>query len=60
VAPPQTEGEGAPQAGGPGGGGRGRGAFAPALPAGSYLLKITVDGKVIGTKTVVIQSDSLQ
>jgi hypothetical protein len=60
AAPPQSEGEGAPQGGGPGGGGRGRGAFAPALPAGSYLLKVTVDGKVIGTKTVVIQPDALQ
>jgi hypothetical protein len=50
---------GQPAAGGGGGRGRGRGA-APALPVGSYLLKLTVDGKVVGTKTVVIQSDSLQ
>ena len=43
------------------GGGRGRGGFAgPALPAGTYLVKVTVDGKVIGTKTVVIEADSLQ
>jgi photosystem II stability/assembly factor-like uncharacterized protein len=44
-----------------GGGGRGRGGFAgPALPAGTYLVKVTVDGKVIGTKTIVIEADSLQ
>jgi hypothetical protein len=44
-----------------GGGGRGRGGFGgPALPAGSYLVKVTVDGKVVGTKTVVIEADSLQ
>ena len=48
----------APQPGG--GGGRGRGNLAPRLPAGSYLLKLTVDGKTIGTKTVVIEADSLQ
>jgi len=47
--------------GGGGGGGRGRGGFGgPALPAGPYLVKVTVDGKVIGTKTVVIEADSLQ
>jgi len=43
-----------------GGGGRGRGGFAPTLPAGTYLVKVTVDGKVIGTKTVVVEQDSLQ
>jgi hypothetical protein len=43
-----------------GGGGRGRGNFGPALPAGSYLVKVTVDGKVVGTKTIVIETDSLQ
>jgi hypothetical protein len=44
-----------------GGGGRGRGAFgAPPLPAGTYLVKVTVDGQVIGTKTVVIEADALQ
>jgi hypothetical protein len=42
------------------GGGRGRGNFAPPLPAGSYLLKLTVDGKVVGTKPVVIEADRLQ
>jgi hypothetical protein len=46
---------------GGGGGGRGRGGFGgPALPAGTYLVKVTVDGKVIGTKTVVIEEDRLQ
>jgi hypothetical protein len=50
-----------PGAGGGGGGGGARGGFAgPALPAGTYLVKVTVDGKVIGTKTVVIEADSLQ
>ena len=48
----------APQPGGRGG--RGRGNVAPQLPAGSYLLKLSVDGKTIGTKTVVIEGDSLQ
>jgi photosystem II stability/assembly factor-like uncharacterized protein len=57
-ATPQTA---AVQGGGGGGGGRGRGGFGgPALPAGSYLVKVTVDGKVIGTKTVVIEADTLQ
>jgi hypothetical protein len=47
--------------GGGGGGGRGRGGFGgPALPAGPYLVKVTVDGKVVGQKTVVIEADSLQ
>jgi photosystem II stability/assembly factor-like uncharacterized protein len=59
-----------PQAGAPaapaqaavagGGGGRGRGGFVPTLPAGSYLVKVTIDGKVVGTKTIVIEADSLQ
>jgi photosystem II stability/assembly factor-like uncharacterized protein len=43
------------------GGGRGRGGFgAPALPAGTYLVKVTVDGKVIGQKTVTVEADSIQ
>jgi photosystem II stability/assembly factor-like uncharacterized protein len=50
----------AQQAQGGGGGGRGRGGFAPPLPPGSYLVKVTVDGKVIGQKTVMIEADSLQ
>jgi photosystem II stability/assembly factor-like uncharacterized protein len=61
---PGAPAQGAPAAaqGGPGGGGggRGRGGFGPPLPAGSYLVKVTVDGKVVGTKTVVIEADSLQ
>jgi hypothetical protein len=48
------------QGGGGGGGGRGRGGFAPALPPGTYLVTVTVDGKEIGKKTVVIKEDSLQ
>jgi hypothetical protein len=44
-----------------GGGGRGRGGFGgPPVPAGTYLVKVTVDGKVIGQKTIVIEADSLQ
>ena len=51
----------AAQGGGGGGGGRGRGGFgAPALPPGSYLVRLTVDGKVIGQKTVVVEADSIQ
>jgi photosystem II stability/assembly factor-like uncharacterized protein len=50
----------APQAGQGGGGGRGRGGFAPALQPGTYLVTITVDGKEVGKKTVVIKEDSLQ
>lgn len=53
---PQTE-QPQPQAGR---GGRGRGAFIPAVLPGTYLVKVTVDGKVIGTKTIVVQSDALQ
>jgi hypothetical protein len=57
ATPPATP----PAAAAQGGGGRGRGGFAgPALAAGTYLVKITVDGKVIGTKTIVIEADSLQ
>jgi photosystem II stability/assembly factor-like uncharacterized protein len=58
AAPETAAGQGR---GGGGGGGRGRGGFGgPALAAGPYLVKVTVDGKVIGTKTVVIEADSLQ
>jgi photosystem II stability/assembly factor-like uncharacterized protein len=47
--------------GGGGGGGRGRGGFGgPALPPGPYLVKVTVDGKVIGQKTVLVKEDRLQ
>src|SRR5205085_12601758 len=57
---PAARGAEAPPAAQPAGGGRGRGGFAPTLPAGTYLVKVTVDGKVIGTKTVVVEADSLQ
>jgi photosystem II stability/assembly factor-like uncharacterized protein len=42
------------------GGGGGRGGFAPAVPPGSYLVKVMVGDKVIGQKTVVVEADSLQ
>ena len=58
TAQPPAPAQAAPQGGG---GGRGRGGFGgPALPAGPYLVKVTVDGKVIGQKTVMIEADSLQ
>jgi photosystem II stability/assembly factor-like uncharacterized protein len=49
------------QRGGGGGGGRGRGGFggAPVAP-GAYLIKVTVDQKVIGVKTITVEPDSLQ
>jgi hypothetical protein len=44
-----------------GGGGRGRGGFAgPPLAPGTYLVKLTVDGNVVGTKTVTVREDRLQ
>ncbi len=55
-----AQGAAAGQGGGGGGGGRGRGGFAAAVAPGTYLVKVTVDGKVIGTKTVVVEPDSLQ
>ena len=49
------------QGGGGGGGGRGRGGFGgPALPPGAYLVKLTVDGKEIAKKTVMVKEDKLQ
>ena len=45
---------------GGGGRGRGRGNFGPTLPPGAYLVKITVDGKVVGTKTITVLADSLE
>jgi hypothetical protein len=55
-----TPGAGAQAPQGGGGGGRGRGGFgAPTLPAGTYLVKVTVNGKVIGQKTVTIEADRL-
>jgi photosystem II stability/assembly factor-like uncharacterized protein len=50
----------APVAQAPGGRGGGRGGFAPAVPAGSYLVKVMVGDKVIGQKTVVVEADSMQ
>ena len=56
-ATPAAQGAG----GGGGGGGRGRGGFGgPAVAAGTYLVKVTVDGQVIGTKTIAVEADSLQ
>jgi photosystem II stability/assembly factor-like uncharacterized protein len=49
-----------PQARGGGGRGRGRGGFGPALAPGAYLVTVTVDGKVIGEKSVSIEADSLE
>jgi hypothetical protein len=43
--------------GGQGGGGRGLANFGPALEAGVYLVKLTVDGKDLTTK-VVIEADT--
>jgi hypothetical protein len=63
AATAQEEGRGAEAAAqqGRGGGGRGRGGRGgPPLPAGMYLVKVTVDGKVIGQKTVVIEADELR
>ena len=44
--------------GGGGGGGGGRGGQPAPVPAGSYLVKLTVGDKVIGQKTVVVEPDS--
>jgi photosystem II stability/assembly factor-like uncharacterized protein len=46
------------QAGG-GGGGRGRGFFPPAVPAGTYLLRLSIGDKPIGQKTIVVETDSI-
>ena len=41
-------------------GGRGRGAFAgPPVQPGTYLVKVIVDGKVVGQKTITVEADSL-
>jgi photosystem II stability/assembly factor-like uncharacterized protein len=60
--PPARGAAAAQQAPGGGGGGfgRGRGNQGAVQPAGSYLLKLVVDGKTVGTKTVVIDEDTLQ
>jgi hypothetical protein len=34
--------------------------FAPAVQPGAYVVTITVNGKVIGTKSVSVEADSLQ
>ena len=67
AATPQEAGRGAQataeqgRGGGGGGGGRGRGGRGgPTLQPGMYLVKVTVDGKVIGQKTVTIAADELQ
>jgi hypothetical protein len=57
--PAQTPTAAAPQRGA-GGGGGGRGGFGPAVPAGSYLIKVTVGDKVIGQKTLVVEADIVQ
>ena len=45
----------------PGAQGRGRGGFGGAVVgAGTYLVKVTVDGRVIGAKTITVEADSLQ
>ncbi|HEX6465129.1 MAG TPA: hypothetical protein VFZ98_11765 [Vicinamibacterales bacterium] len=54
------QGAAAAQAGGGLAGGRGRGGFAVSVPAGTYLVRLKVDGKEIGTKTIVVEADSLQ
>ncbi len=42
-----------------GGGGRGRGGFTgPAVAPGSYVVKVMIGNKVIGTKTVVVEADT--
>jgi hypothetical protein len=55
-------GEPAPAAGGEAtaaGGRGGRGGFAaPAVAPGTYLVKVTVGDKVIGTKTIVVEPDT--
>ncbi len=49
----------AAQGAGGGGGGRGRGGLGAGLPAGTYLVKVTVDGKVVAQKTLIVEADSL-
>jgi photosystem II stability/assembly factor-like uncharacterized protein len=66
--PPTPAGQpGAPATGAPaaqagrqgGGGGGGRGGQVAAVPAGSYLVKVTIGDKIIGQKTVVVEADSI-
>jgi hypothetical protein len=61
--PPATGQAAAPGAGaaaqaGRQGGGGGRGGQPPAVPAGTYLVKLTVGDKVVGQKTIVVDADS--
>ena len=42
------------------GGGGGRGGFAPTIPPGSYLVKVMVGDRVVGQKTLVVETDTLQ
>ena len=58
LAPTAPAGRGGRGAGGGGGGGGGRGGLPAQVPAGSYLVKLTVGDKVIGQKTVVVEPDS--
>ena len=43
-----------------GGGGGGRGGFGPAVPPGSYLVKVMVGDRAIGQKTLVVEADTMQ
>ena len=54
---PAGAGQAAAPAQGRGGGGRG-GFAGPAVPAGSYVVKVMVGDKVIGTKTIVVEADT--
>jgi hypothetical protein len=56
LLPSPTGGRGG--GGAEGGRGRGSGGNVPAVPPGSYLVKIAVDDKVIGQKTMVVEPDT--
>jgi photosystem II stability/assembly factor-like uncharacterized protein len=61
AAPPPVQSEGAAAAAAGQGFGRGRGGFlGPAATPGTYVVKLTVNGKEIAQKAVVIDADSLQ
>jgi photosystem II stability/assembly factor-like uncharacterized protein len=49
-----------PQRGAGGGGGGGGGGFAPAVAPGSYLVKVMAGDRLIGQKTLVVETDTLQ
>jgi hypothetical protein len=40
-------------------GGRGRGSLNPPLPPGQYLVRVSVAGKEIGSKTITVEPDTL-